>query len=328
MTDIIDATALLQQTQHLDLPRLQPVLPQLLQHNFNPERFGDLPKWQRAVANLPTLTPSVIDLNLPAITIGYAEDGDSGTRTLLEQQLRQLHPWRKGPFDFFGVHIDTEWRSDLKWDRLKNHIAPLHGKTVLDVGCGSGYHCWRMRGAGAHCVVGIDPTPLFVLQFQAVQHYLRDFSVHALPARLEELPDKLELFDTTFSMGILYHRRSPFDHLHELMDTLKPGGQLVLETLVIDGKAGEVLVPEGRYSKMGNIWFIPSVATLEGRLKKSGFTQIECINVSVTTSEEQRSTDWMTFQSLTDFLDPTDQSKTLEGYPAPIRAILLAHKPA
>jgi tRNA (mo5U34)-methyltransferase len=327
MTAIIDHPALREQTQKLELPRLQQALPHLLEKNFNPERFGDLPRWQHAVAKLPHIAPSFIQLDASAIAIGSAADCDATTRETLEKQLRQLHPWRKGPFDFFGIHIDTEWRSDLKWDRLKNHIAPLAGKTVLDVGCGSGYHCWRMRGAGAHCVIGVEPTPLFVLQFQAVQHYLHDLAVQVLPARLEELPDKLQCFDTTFSMGILYHRRSPFDHLHELMDTLKPGGQLVLETLVINGKRGEVLVPEDRYSKMGNVWFIPSVATLEGWLKKSGFTNIACVNTSVTTSEEQRSTDWMTFQSLTDFLDPTDPSKTIEGYPAPMRAIFIAHKP-
>jgi tRNA (mo5U34)-methyltransferase len=31
-----------------------------------------------------------------------------------------------------------------------------------------------MRGAGAAEVVGIDPTPLFVLQFAALQRYIRD----------------------------------------------------------------------------------------------------------------------------------------------------------
>nr|WP_169730591.1 DUF1698 domain-containing protein [Carnimonas nigrificans] len=41
-------------------------------------------------------------------------------------------------------------------------------------------------------------------------------------------------------------------------------------------------------------------------------------------ADEQRSTEWMTFQSLKDFLDPEDQHKTIEGYPAPRRALLVA----
>ena len=78
------------------------------------------------------------------------------------------------------------------------------------------------------------------------------------------------MFDTVFSMGVLYHRRSPFHHLAELKNCLKPDGELVLETLVIDGKRGEVLVPERRYSKMHNVWFLPSCLTLESWLKRSG----------------------------------------------------------
>jgi tRNA (mo5U34)-methyltransferase len=235
-----------------------------------------------------------------------------------------VYPWRKGPFDIAGIHIDTEWRSDLKWDRLKDKIQSLEGKRVLDVGCGSGYHCWRMVGAGAELVVGIDPTPLFIMQYWALQKYLQNPKAWVVPLRMESMPAALKAFDTVFSMGILYHRRSPFDHLQELRDALAVNGQLVLETLVIDGKDGEVLVPQERYSKMGNVWFIPSVPTLCSWLKKLKFKNIEVIDVSTTSVEEQRSTDWMTFHSLSDFLDPNDMTKTVEAYPAPRRAIVVA----
>lgn len=311
-------------------PSLQPLLdmiPTLARNNLSPGRFGDLTRWKQALDNLPAITPTLININTETITIGRASDCSAETRELLREQLKNLHPWRKGPFNFFDVFIDTEWRSDWKWNRLKDAIAPLSGKTVLDVGCGSGYHCWRMRGAGAATVIGIEPTPLFIVQFQAAQKYIQDFNVQILPARLEELPKNLQCFDTVFSMGILYHRRSPFDHLQELMDTLKPGGQLILETLVIDELQGNVLVPEGRYSKMGNIWFIPSVSSLAGWLKKMKFENIQHVNTSQTSTDEQRSTEWMTFQSLKDFLDPDDSHKTIEGYPAPKRSIFIATKP-
>ena len=178
-------------------------------------------------------------------------------------------------------------------DRLKDAIAPLAGRNVLDVGCGSGYHCWRMRGAGANLVVGIDPTPLFVMQYFALQKYLCDNSVAVLPMGIEHLPEKLQAFDTTFSMGILYHRRSPFDHLIAL----------------------------------GNVWFIPTTDTLEAWLKKAGFKSPQLIDVSQTTCEEQRSTEWMTFHSLAEFLNPEDSNQTIEGYPAPRRATFIAEKP-
>ena len=90
------------------------------------------------------------------------------------------------------------------------------------------------------------------------------------------------------------------------------------------GKAGEVLVPEGRYAKMRNVWFIPSELTLQSWLKRIGFQNIRCIDTKVTTTEEQRKTSWMEYESLEDFLDPEDSTKTIEGHPAPRRAIFIA----
>jgi len=238
-----------------------------------------------------------------------------------------LHPWRKGPFELFGVHIDTEWRSDWKWERLQQRIDPLPGRRVLDVGCGSGYHCWRMLGDGATQVIGIDPTPLFVVQFWALQKYLQRDNIWVLPLGIEQVPPRLQAFDSVFSMGVLYHRRSPMDHLQELKDCLRPGGQLVLETLVIEGGPGDTLLPEGRYARMGNVWFLPSCDTLLSWLRKLGFVEPELVDVTVTSAQEQRSTQWMTFHSLADFLDPQDSSKSIEGYPAPRRAIVTARAP-
>ncbi len=184
-----------------------------------------------------------------------------------------------------------------------------------------------MLGAGAAEVIGIDPTPLFVVQFWALQKYLQQDTVWVLPLGIEQVPERLQAFDSVFSMGVLYHRRSPMDHLQELKGSLRPGGQLVLETLVIEGDPGEILVPEGRYARMGNVWFLPSPDTLLGWLRKIGFDGPELIDVAVTTTAEQRATEWMRFHSLADFLDPGDSSRTIEGHPAPRRAIVTARAP-
>ncbi len=302
-------------------------LPEQIASGLDANRYGDLTRWQKVLAQLPDWQADEILLDSAAITLRSQQALDNHQRQQFTDLLKGLHPWRKGPFSLFGVDIDTEWRSDWKWERLKDHIQPLTGRTVLDVGCGSGYHCWRMRGAGAERVLGIDPTPLFIMQFWALQHYIQDHHVAVLPMRMEQVPAKLRAFDTAFSMGVLYHRRSPFDHLLELRDTLKPGGELVLETLVIDGKAGDTLVPTGRYGRMGNVWFIPSCPTLDSWLHKVGFKHIHLVDVATTTLEEQRATDWMTFYSLQDYLAPDDPSKTVEGYPAPKRAIFTAIAP-
>jgi tRNA (mo5U34)-methyltransferase len=286
---------------------------------------GDLPHWQGGFEALPDVTPSVTDYNRSVLKIGMADD-TSMSQEEIETTLKQMHPWRKGPFEVFGVYIDTEWRSDWKWDRLKDVISPLEGRTILDIGCGSGYHLWRMFGADAKLAIGIDPTPLFSMHFATVKRYNPDAPAFVLPIGIEHMPSSMGCFDTVFSMGILYHRKSPIGHLFELKELLRKGGELVLDTLVIEGDETQCLMPHDRYGKMRNVWFIPSVDMLKLWLKRSGFKDINVVDVSPTTVDEQRSTDWMQFESLSDFLDPDDSARTIDGYPAPIRAILTAKK--
>ncbi|MDX1756456.1 MAG: tRNA 5-methoxyuridine(34)/uridine 5-oxyacetic acid(34) synthase CmoB [Marinobacter sp.] len=293
---------------------------------FDDNPHGDVRRWHKAWSQLPELDDASVDLNRSAISL-RSDSIDVPRQEQLEAGLRGLMPWRKGPFDFFGTHIDTEWRSDWKWERVAPHLSDLAGRRILDVGCGSGYHCWRMYGAGARRVIGIDPGLLFLFQFLSVKRYLGEVPVDLLPVRAEDLPPKLETFDTTFSMGVLYHRRSPLDHLLELKDTLRRGGELVLETLVVDGPEGFSLMPEDRYGQMRNVWFLPSCDTLLRWLHRTGYRNARVVDVTVTTTEEQRATDWMRFQSLKDFLDPEDPTRTIEGYPGPKRATVIAEKP-
>ena len=294
--------------------------------NFRPARHGDLPNWLAALASLPELASSMLELNAATVRVGAPEDCDAAARRRLEAGLQALHPWRKGPFELFGARIDTEWRSDWKWNRLKDAAQPLHGRRVLDVGCGSGYHCWRMRGAGAAEVIGIDPAPLFIAQFLAVQKYIADDAVRALPLGIEQVPPNLAAFDTVFSMGVLHHRRAPARHLEALRGCLRAGGELVLETLALDGSGEHCLQPEGRYAQMSNVRFIPTCALLLAWLRAAGFRNPKILDLSTTTTQEQRSTPWMRFHSLAQFLNPADPTRTIEGHPAPKRALALARK--
>ena len=286
---------------------------------------GDLPKWRAAITGLPHLEPGSVKLNQPIVTAtgDLEKTGDlSRTRGLLQH----LHPWRKGPFKLGGVNIDSEWRSDWKWERLENHIQDLSDRTVLDIGCGNGYHCWRMAGAGARLVMGIDPTLVYLMQFFACRHFLKDNRVWVLPLGIEDLPDPIPAFDSVFSMGVLYHRKSPIDHLLRLHSLLRPRGELILETLIVEGETMQVLVPPGRYAKMRNTWFIPSLPMLERWLQRCKYTDIQLVDASPTTTAEQRSTDWMRFESLQECLDPENASCTVEGHPAPVRAIITARR--
>jgi tRNA (mo5U34)-methyltransferase len=321
---MIDYQTLIDRWQNGELAAWSEQLPAQIDAGLSQQRYGDLARWLEALATLPDLQVDHVELTRDRVGASSDQQPTADQLTQLESALRGMHPWRKGPFELFGLHIDTEWRSDWKWERLRQAITPLTGRRVLDVGCGSGYHCWRMLGEGAAEVIGIDPTPLFVVQFWALQKYLQQQNIWVLPVGIEQVPAKLKAFDSVFSMGVLYHRRSPMDHLMELRDCLRPGGELVLETLVIEGGPGATLVPAGRYARMGNVWFLPSTDTLLGWLAKVGFDNPTVVDVTVTSIEEQRSTDWMTFHSLKDFLDPNDPSKSIEGYPAPTRAIVTA----
>jgi tRNA (mo5U34)-methyltransferase len=48
------------------------------------------------------------------------------------------------------------------------------------------------------------------------------------------------------------------------------------------------------------------------------------VDLNRTTTDEQRSTPWMRFESLAQCLDPDNPELTVEGYPAPLRAVVLA----
>ena len=272
------------------------------------------------MAKLPATVPECMSL-ADCVSIGPARDLDTGLRAQLAEALQGLEPWRKGPFRLFGVRIDAEWQSDLKWARIAPHVD-LEGAHVLDVGCGNGYYGWRMLEAGAASVTGIDPSVLFVLQHAAVAYYARDPRNLVLPLTLEDV-DPARTFDAVFSMGVVYHRRDPAAHVRALARHAHRDTVVVLESLVVDG--GPLERPD-RYARMRNVHVIPDVATLAGWLEAAGFATVRLVDRSVTTVAEQRATPWMAYQSLADALDPDDPTRTVEGYPAPQRAVMIASR--
>lgn len=293
---------------------------------LNSNRFGDKVKWNQALKALPNFQQDSIQLNASIIACQGDFPSELCDDNSLELALKRLMPWRKGPYKINNTLIDTEWRSDFKWERIEKAIGSLQDKVILDVGCGNGYHLFRMLGQQPHLALGIDPMLFYVYQFFALNHFFQQTNTTVLPLTLEHFPKDSSLFDTVFSMGVLYHRRSPIDHLLALKSCLKPGGTLVLETLVIEEKFGNCLLPGNRYAKMRNVWFLPSVDFLCTWLERLGFSNISLIDEGYTTVEEQRATSWMDYESLPNFLDPNDSEKTIEGFPAPRRAAIIAKK--
>lgn len=280
---------------------------------------GDLPRWRSALEALPPCEPvAVLDRDAPEL------GGEAADPQGLRDTLMRLHPWRKGPLRLGGVLIDSEWRSDWKWRRVSPHVD-LDGRRILDIGCGNGYYGLRMLAGGAHLVVGIDPTPLFVMQWLACRHFSGDVPNFVLPLGVEALPAGRPGFDTVFSMGVLYHRRDPVEHLRLIRNLLRHRGTLVLETLVLPvGGESDVLQSPARYARMANVWAVPGTERLLEWVRAAGFRRADLVDATVTTSAEQRSTPWMRFESLEQALDPEDRTRTVEGLPAPRRAVVIA----
>ena len=249
---------------------------------------------------------------------------DEDRKLILKNNLMKLGPWRKGPFTISDVFIDSEWCSNMKWDRLSKWIGDdLTNKVVADIGCGSGYYMYRALSHKPKFVMGVDPSLLFNFQFHTLQHFGYTNKLVYLQSRLEDLGDFSSQFDTVICMGVLYHRRDPVVCLKQLKNLLqKSRGTCILETLIIPGEGDDVLNPDGRYAKMPNVHYIPTLNRLLHDLKLSGFITYDLIDSNQTTTKEQRATDWSTPTSLDSFLDPNDNNKTIEGYPAPIRVIL------
>ena len=244
----------------------------------------------------------------------------------LYQHVTQLKNWRKGPFELFGLFIDAEWRSDLKWQRLAERVGPLDGQVVLDIGCNNGYFMYRMQQAGAKCVLGIDPIRHFKYQFEFIQSFARVQGLHYELFGIAELSAFREVFDSIFSLGILYHHPHPLQQLMDIYDALRPGGKLVLETIGLKGDDPSALCPPGRYAQMKNVWFIPTLPTLLHWMKQARFRHIEVIATDWEGVDEQRSTPWSASASYRDFLHPDNSRLTFEGHPAPLRFIVAGSK--
>ncbi|MGI9250986.1 MAG: tRNA 5-methoxyuridine(34)/uridine 5-oxyacetic acid(34) synthase CmoB [Pseudohongiellaceae bacterium] len=303
---------------------LEPLTPLLQAEFLDSIIHGDFRRWRQLLRQLPNNHASSVALG-DVVCLGQPDELNEADTATLREQLQAFIPWRKGPFRIFGIHIDSEWQCQIKWQRLANRIQPLAKRKVLDVGCGNGYFGFRMLEQGAKLVVGIDQHPPYVAQFWAIKHFQPDLPLYVIPAALEQLPAELAAaFDTVFSMGVLYHRPSPIDHIRRCHDCLVPGGELVLETLYVDGEEGYCLTPENRYAHINNVWFVPGIKTLLRWLSRCGFSQLAVLDESTTTAEEQRKTEWMPYDSLEAALSNKNPALTVEGLPAPRRVIISA----
>jgi len=267
---------------------------------------------REALDKLPKLTCKV-ELG-DIVKISSDENIDTN---LIKETAKMMMPWRKGPFDLFELFIDTEWQSQIKYNLLRPYFD-LKDKKVADIGCNNGYYLFRMQEDSPAKLVGFDPSAIYKTQFDFINHFIKSDIVYELLG-VEHLAFYEEKFDIIFCLGVLYHRSDPVSMLKSLYKGLEKKGEVILDTFMIDGDEEICLSPKGSYSKIPNIYFVPTVPALKNWCLRAGFKGFEVLETSVTSKDEQRKTEWIEGQSLEDFLDPDDSSKTVEGYPAPKR---------
>ncbi len=278
---------------------------------------------REAIEKLPDIEDVEVELG-DWIRVSSSDMTKEDLRTI-EDAAKMMKPWRKGPFDLFGIRIDSEWKSFMKYDLLRPYLD-LEGKSVADVGCNNGYYMFRMLEFSPASILGVDPSPLFFTQFELINRYIRSDRLRYEMLGIEHMPGFADMFDTLFCLGVLYHRSDPIAALKSLKRSLKRGGELILDSFVIDGDESVCLVPESTYSKISNVHFVPTVTALENWCKKAGFERFEVLEIVKTDSTEQRKTEWIDGESLEDFLDPKNPELTVEGYPAPKRVYIRAYR--
>ena len=284
--------------------------------------WKDIAPMREALDSLPLIENITASFD-NTVSIDALHVNDKNKETIKQCALA-MRPWRKGPFELFGMFIDTEWQSFIKYNLLEPYFN-LEGKIVGDIGCNNGYYLFRMLSQKPKKLVGFDPSALYKTQFDFINHFVKSDIVYEMLG-VEHLPLYAHKFDTLFCLGVLYHRSDPIQTLKALYQGLNIDGELILDTFMIDGDTPVALCPSKTYSKIPNVYFVPTIPALINWLERAKFRDIEVLETKKTDANEQRKTEWIYGESLEQFLDPNNPELTIEGFPAPKRVYIKAKR--
>jgi tRNA (mo5U34)-methyltransferase len=193
--------------------------------------WKNIKPYQEAIAALPEYSNVKVTLG-DRVEIQIA-DLTSEELEQIKQAAELMKPWRKGPFQFNTLFIDSEWQSQIKYTLLEPHFD-LKDKIVGDIGCNNGYYLFRMLSQQPKKLIGFDPSAIYYSQFLFVDHFINSGIVYELLG-VEHVEFYEHKFDTLFCLGVLYHRSDPVAMLKSLFKGLNKGGELILDSFMIDG---------------------------------------------------------------------------------------------
>jgi ubiquinone/menaquinone biosynthesis C-methylase UbiE len=165
--------------------------------------------------------------------------GDSAATTDHAAGAANAH-MNQTDFETLKSHFDDPARDEWqKPDEVVALLGDLKGKTVMDIGCGTGYFSFRLADAGAH-VIAADVDDRFLKEVKEHNSQRSDpgqVEIRKLPANSPELAN--DEADAVLIVDTYHHLENRPAYFTKVIRGLKPGGKLY----VVDFKKQET--PEG-----------------------------------------------------------------------------------
>jgi tRNA (mo5U34)-methyltransferase len=221
--------------------------------------------------------------------------GDPKARARLETTLQKLGPWYHNVDLQCGLSTDASIGDypDSRW-RLLEPFVPrdLTNRTVLDIGCNSGYLLLQMAKRSPSRLVGVDVMPFGLAQARFLSHWFEQ------PLELYQLSaydiDWLETrFDLIVFVGVLYHLKHPLYALETVAALCK---DTMFMASIIRGSSGDFEIAddyvfrddelfahpdfprmyyiEKKYNNDVSNWWFPNRSCLKAMLRTAGFSPI------------------------------------------------------
>lgn len=170
----------------------------------------------------------------------------SGIPRMLPKKLQNANKTMQS-FGYEWKYFSKEYK--IYPSQFEHWIHPikksqLKGKTVLDIGCGTGIHSRILESYGAR-VISVDIS----MAVDVVYQKSKGKNIAVVQADIADLPLKTKKFDYVFSIGSLHHMDDPKKGILSVKSALKKDGIFFLKV----------------YSKEGN-WFTMKI--IEGIVKK------------------------------------------------------------